>query len=163
MPKALDLTGVRFGKLTALKYVGVRNKVISVWLCKCDCGREKEVRLCHLRSGMTVSCGCKVTTHGMKYHPIYAVWTSMRQRCENSRHKFFHRYGGRGISVCHRWAKFENFRDDMFPTYKKGLTLDRTNNDGNYEPSNCKWVTPKEQCNNRDNSRMYLNFTKNTP
>jgi len=87
--------------------------------------------------------------HGMSKHPIYLVWDSMRRRCQDSNRKDYADYGGRGIKVCERWQDSANFIEDMLPTWKPGLTLDRINNDGNYEPGNCRWVTMTEQLSNR--------------
>lgn len=88
------------------------------------------------------------TKHGMRHTRFYEVWKGMKNRCSNKSHRWYKNYGGRGIKVCKRWMTFENFRDDMFLSYSPGLTLDRINNDGNYEPSNCKWITRKKQMNN---------------
>ena len=89
-------------------------------------------------------------THGMESHPIYTAWCGMKRRCSNPNEKYYHCYGGRGIKVCERWQNsFENFRDDMLPTWMPRLSLDRINNDGDYEPSNCRWSTRKQQAQNR--------------
>lgn len=88
-------------------------------------------------------------THGLTTHPIWRAWAAMRQRCQNPRHFAFARYGGRGIEVCDRWESFENFRDDMLPTWERGLSLDRIDNDGDYASENCRWATAKQQANNR--------------
>lgn len=82
-------------------------------------------------------------------HPFYASWVMMKVRCKNASHERFKHYGGRGITVCERWLKFENFKEDMFPSYKEGLQLDRIDVNGNYEPSNCRWVTPSQNMKNR--------------
>lgn len=88
-------------------------------------------------------------THGMYGHPVYAAWANMKYRCLNPNAQFYHHYGGRGITVCDRWLVFENFRDDMLPTWQKGLSLERTDNDEGYSPENCQWTTMKWQARNR--------------
>ena len=87
--------------------------------------------------------------HGMRKHPIYRAWSSMKSRCRDSKHKSYRNYGGRGIEVCERWQTFLNFKEDMFSTWEPGLTLDRIDNDGNYAPGNCRWTTYLEQNKNR--------------
>jgi len=162
-----DRTGQRFGFLIA---VGPSHSDGKKWLwtAKCDCGVltigtptewDKAVR-----RGQRPSCGCMTRatiakarqTHGMTKHPAYAVWRSMLDRCRLPSHKAWKNYGGRGIVVCDRWQKsFENFWADMGPTYSRGVELDRINNDGNYEPGNCRWATYAEQNRNlRSNVRV---------
>jgi len=158
---AADLTGQRFGKLIAEKPDGKDAQGRIFWICACDCGKSKRVRSSHLRAGSVQSCGCdrykkvaeKVTSHGHssggKVSPIYTSWAQMHARCSNPNHNRFHRYGGRGIKVCDQWADFACFLIDMGLSWAPGLSIDRINNDGNYEPTNCKWSTPKEQAANR--------------
>lgn len=163
MPIALDITNQRFNCLVAL--CRVPNKGTRVyWKFKCDCGNIKDILSYNVTSGHTLSCGCvnkilhsTITQgnklnlkHGMTKSKIYNVWSSMKKRCLNPKHKAFKDYGGRGIAVCIRWLEsFENFLEDMGDVPFIGAQLDRINNDGNYEPSNCRWVTSKENCNNR--------------
>jgi hypothetical protein len=156
MPQMIDLAGRKFGQLTAIRYSGSRESKVW-WLCKCDCGTEKEIRAGSLMAGLSNSCGCllpRITakrnlTHGMSYSPEYAIWSSMRDRCRNKQNAHYKYYGGRGISVCERWAEnFEAFYQDMGPR-PQSLTLDRINNDGNYEPGNCRWATRSQQSANR--------------
>ena len=153
MAKAIDLTGQRFGRLIAVEPTEERiSHRCVVWRCLCDCGRECFVSSLNLRQGHTKSCGCFAldvrTSHGRAATGEYKSWHGMIDRCENSKHPKFARYGGRGIFACKRWHVFENFFKDMGPR-PKGTSIDRINNDGNYEPGNCKWSTPTEQNNNR--------------
>jgi hypothetical protein len=163
----LDLKGKKFGRLTVLRIAKLANHYFW-WWCKCECGNIKSIRGSRIACGNTKSCGCirreksrihctqlgksnftHGATRGGKWTREYLTWFSMRQRCENPNHTKYLYYGGRGISVCERWQKFENFLMDMGPK-PKGLTLDRhPNNDGNYEPGNCRWATWSEQMKNR--------------
>ena len=152
--KRIDLTGQRFGRLAAIAYVG------RSWLCKCDCGSETVILTSSLRSGRTQSCGClkreklreKLTTHGCSGMKAYSSWVDMKDRCLNHHNSDYKNYGGRGIQVCKRWLKFENFLENMGER-PKSLTLDRINNDGNYEPGNCRWATQTEQNRNSRHNR----------
>lgn len=119
---------------------------------RCVCGAVKSVHYECLRSGATRSCGCqtrsKSRTHGQSRTTEYITWQQMRQRCENPKNDRYADYGGRGIRVCKRWARFANFIADM-GRKPRGASLDRRNNDGDYKPSNCRWATAKQQANNR--------------
>ena len=164
MGKKLDLRGQTFGKLTVLRENGrdKHNKVL--WLCRCECGNEVTVRGGHLRNENTTSCGCyrrervveTSTTHGMCKTRIYSVWKSMLNR--GGVHKGVDEetkrlYQDRGITVCDEWLVFENFRDwALSHGYSDDLEIDRRDNDKGYCPENCRWVTPKENINNRRNT-----------
>ena len=117
---------------------------------QCDCGRIGKLRGATLRMGIALMCGkcAKNDTHGLSSHPLYRGWSAMKQRCINPSNSSYRIYGARGIKVCDRWQKFENFLEDMGER-PKGLQLDRIDIDGNYEPSNCRWVTPLDNANNR--------------
>lgn len=149
--------GDKYNRLTAIRKHHNDSKNVY-WLFKCDCGNKKVLRKAHVISNSTKSCGCLrkelnkefggIVTHGKSGTSIYTIWQLMKERCFNKKRKEYDNYGGRGISVCKRWLKFENFYEDMGDR-PNNLTLDRIDNDGNYEPNNCKWSTRKEQQNNR--------------
>ncbi len=157
MPKFRDLTGDKFGRWTVIKWE-YKKYAEQFWLCKCECGVEKIVIGGTLKTGKSKSCGCysaDVTrTHGMEGTIIYNTWAQMLARCRNVKHKEYKNYGMRGISVCDSWLNFKNFYADMGDK-PDGMSLDRINNDGNYEQSNCKWSTQKEQIRNRRVSPIY--------
>jgi hypothetical protein len=157
---ARQILGARFGMLVPERRIpGAKNKE-AVWVCRCDCGKEHLVATGNFVRGHAWSCGCtpspnrvaSATKHGHNKggarSPTYYSWSAMRDRCLLTTHAHYDSYGGRGISICDRWRKFENFLADMGER-PEGKTLDRINNDGNYEPSNCRWATAKEQRANR--------------
>jgi len=154
MPAPVDLTGRRFGKLVVLK-LGARRNEARVWICLCDCNTTTSVIGRNLGNGHTRSCGCARVHHG-EYagdslpSPELAAWRAMIARCSNPKNRVWHNYGGRGIRVCDRWSgSFKNFLSDMGRRPSDRHSIDRVNNDGNYEPSNCRWALAVEQSNNR--------------
>lgn len=158
MGKVMDITGQHFGRLIAIKRVDNDYYGNSQWQCECDCGRLKVIAGGNLIGGRTKSCGCfgvecsikNNTTHGMRKSSEYSSWWSMIARCRYKSHNRYYRYGGRGIKVCDRWMKFENFYADMGPKPSQEHSIDRfPNNNGNYEPSNCRWATHIQQANNK--------------
>jgi hypothetical protein len=151
-----SLVGKRFGRWTVLGEHPERRRGRH-WLCRCDCGTERTVRENNLRYGSSKSCGCCVarernTRHGQSYSRVYSIWIALRQRCSNPESTNYANYGGRGITVCERWLAFENFYADMGDP-PPGLSIDRIDNDGNYEPGNCQWATASEQLRNRRPSK----------
>lgn len=163
--KLIDLTGQRFGRLLVIKKCGRKGRSVA-WLCRCDCGSEKIMKGCALLRGVQ-SCGClrkdklleRISRHGLCGQRIYGIWAGMLQRCSNQKQRNYSRYGGRGITVCDEWRQdFEAFYNwAMAHGYKDGLTIDRIDNDKGYYPDNCRWITMKNQANNRHNNH-YLEF-----
>lgn len=158
--------GTRYGRLVVIGIVDVGGGRNSV-RCKCDCGNLKLVYPTSLRSGDTKSCGClkgkvpRVDGHGMVGTQEYRAWSHMKSRCLNPKDGSYQYYGARGISVCERWFDFRNFFRDMGRAPTSNHSLDRIDNDGNYEPGNCRWATIKEQRRNkRDNRILTINGKK---
>jgi hypothetical protein len=161
--KALDLKGNRYGRLVVQKRVGSTSNGKSLWECRCACGNTVEIIGSHLTTGNTVSCGCVRRertgelnqTHRLSKHPLYEVWCGMKARCYQENHVAFGRYGGKGVRVCKEWLSFENFyKWSISNGYSKGLTIDRIDSDGDYEPNNCRWTTYLQQ--GRNTSRNHL-------
>jgi hypothetical protein len=152
---AKDITGQKYGMLTALfmsrKERRPNGDSCRLWKCKCDCGNEIEVPVGALTSGNTKTCGCtsKAKTHGMGNSRIYQIWADMKVRCDNPDNQSYHYYGGKGVSYDPAWSKFENFYEEMKDGYSEELTLDRIDHCGNYEKSNCRWLSKTAQSRNR--------------
>lgn len=150
--RAEDLTGKQFGDLLVLNRTENSTNRKAQWLCKCKCGAETIVRSDHLKSGATKSCGCdKNIKHGLSKTRLYYIWNGMRQRCNSPQHKDYPNYGAKGISVCEAWRNdFMAFREWALSNgYADNLTIDRIDGNGNYEPSNCRWVSSQKQAINR--------------
>ena len=175
MGKLIDLTGQRFGRWVAIARGKNRGKRVY-WVCECDCGFRKSVRTDHLNGGHSRSCGClntelfvaRSTTHNLRSHPAYRVHLNMKYRCEKNFVNQYNDYGGRGITVCDEWLDkndgVKNFIEWAESNgYEDGLEIDRIDNDGNYEPSNCRFVTHRENSLNRrvnkNNTSGYVGVT----
>lgn len=178
MKKYRDISGRRYGKLVVKEYHSTDKNRNALFLCDCDCGNTAIVAGTRLVSGHTQSCGClqKETArtelkkfnqsdrhitdghliHGENKTPLHNVWVGMRKRCNNQSYEHYGRYGGRGIKVCAEWySSYLAFKSWALANgYVEGLEIDRIDNDGNYEPSNCKWSTRTEQVRNRSNTRF---------
>jgi hypothetical protein len=175
MSKPINMIGEKYGKLTVIslcteKTSGGRR----LWLCQCECGNYKKATRSHLQNGNTTSCGCvrkakdkklgkKLHRHGLYGKRIYTIWQQMKDRCYNKNNKDYTRYGGRGITVCDEWKTDAKAFSDWANAngYSDNLTLDRIDVNGNYEPSNCRWATIKQQDRNRTNT-IYITFNGET-
>lgn len=172
-PIITNPNGAKYGRLLILREIepviypyGSYKRVE----CICDCGNTVKVRLSKVLTGLTKSCGCikreklvsRNQKHGGRKDVLYVVWSGMKQRCNYNKYHAYHRYGGRGIKISTDWLDYSSFRRDMEKSYRAGLTLDRINNDGDYCKENCRWVSPKEQANNRSKKHVERKLLKST-
>lgn len=161
MSVAKDLTGQRFYRWMVICQSEERQCKSIMWICRCDCGTERIVNGANLRRGLTKSCGChnkemaathckNMAKHNMHNSRLYHIWNGMKRRCQNQNAANYKNYGGRGISVCDEWQSFEPFCEWALANgYGDELSIDRIDVNGNYEPSNCRWATWKEQASNK--------------
>lgn len=175
-PLVVDITNKSFGKLVVIKRVGNDKQGNAQWLCQCDCGNQKVVRGRALRTKRTVSCGCFLlqsskerminlcTKHGYSGSKLYKVYYGMLRRCDNPKEKGYHNYGGRGITICQEWREsVESFVEWALSVgYEDGLQIDRKNNDGNYEPGNCRFIAAIDNCQNTRKCVQIKAFNKTT-
>lgn len=161
MSKFINLTGHKFGKLTVMEVDGLATNKTYMWKCLCECGKEIITRGTILRNGTSKSCGCG-NNEGLHHTRIFKIWQGIKQRCTNSNYDKYDNYGGRGISICNEWLDFMVFyRWSNENGYTNKLTIDRKNVNGNYEPSNCRWITNKEQQHNKRNNHI-ITFNNKT-
>ncbi len=165
MPAIINLVGQRFGKLAVVRFVGLNKYRYALWECRCDCGESVLIPSGKLRTGNSKSCGClkreATRTHGQSRcnegqgTPEYETWRSMLARGRGTNKRGRHNYAERGITVCQRWIdSFEDFLIDMGPKPSPNHSIDRIDNNGNYEPGNCRWATKKQQDRNRRTNRL---------
>jgi len=165
--KYKDITGFKFGRLTVVEIASTRKNAKKIdWVCECDCGNKTIATGTELRIGNVRSCGClssdlsreRATKHGACATKEYHAYRSMKDRCYRVSHEYYSKYGAKGVSVCSEWLEsFDNFLNDMGKAPSKEHSLDRIDNDGNYEPSNCRWATKQEQSVNRSNT-VWIEF-----
>lgn len=164
-PKVEDISGQRFGRLTAIRYAGKSKGKQTLWECRCDCRKTVIVHQQNLKSGHTSSCGCynsevasrALKTHGLSGTRLYTIWHDMIYRCYNDNHRSHKDYGGKGIIVCKEWKDdFETFRNWALQNgYKDNLSIDRIDSDKNYCPENCRWATDIQQANNTSRNLVF--------
>jgi hypothetical protein len=159
--RLIDLTGKVFGRLTVIELSDMKGPNSEpIWRCLCSCGKVATVRGISLKTGNTRSCGClrrdvltslnkSAATHGRTRTPEFNIWCGIKKRCLNPKDKDYPNYGGRGVTICERWLRFENFLKDMGERPRPSLSIERRNNGGDYEPSNCYWATRSQQAINR--------------
>ena len=165
MTPRLDLTGMNINGLTFVKRTNEKAGSTYKWVVECYCGVKFITNPTSVKLNKTLSCGCSRKKHGDSTTRLYGIWNGMRHRCLDKKHISYHRYGGRGIKVCEEWDKsYENFKEWAINNgYQEELSIDRIDNDKDYSPSNCKWSSIKEQCNNRENNnRLTFNGVSKT-
>jgi len=169
MKKFMDLTGKSFERLEVIaRAKNPYGNSNTVWLCRCTCGSELIVSGSNLRSGNSKSCGCLKIESAVRSHTkhsgygsrLYRTWSGIKTRCSNENRDDYRNYGGRGITICEEWSdSFEKFREwSIANGYDETLTIDRKDNNGNYEPDNCQWVTFTVNCNNKRNNHLGTAF-----
>lgn len=169
--KIINLQGKKFGRLTVIRQTGVDQRGEKIWHCRCECGKESDVLSSNLRSGHTLSCGCyrdeqakeANIKHGLARTKIYTIWIAIKRRCYSKKCADYPDYGGRGIQVCDEWKNdfISFYKWAVSSGYSEGLSIDRIDNDGNYEPNNCRWATLTEQANNKRNN-CYITYRGQT-
>lgn len=166
-PRFQNLTGKKFSRLKVISYDGRLKPGIHLWKCRCQCGTIKIIRGGDLRLRQTRSCGClkleQSRVHGASSKKSFSTWKAMMNRCYSNRNRFYHRYGGRGIIVCQRWHNPNHFLSDMGDRPSPKHSIDRINNDGNYEPGNCRWATVSQQQRNKVNTLLIEYEGRKTP
>lgn len=164
MKRGSNYIGQKYGRLVILDYYAGTHTIQPKIRVQCECGTVKVTWLNAVTRGSSTSCGCyrneqsskAATKHGGRHTPEYAVWCTMKARCSNPNNEKYMSYGGRGIEVCKRWAdNFQNFIDDMGKRPSKRHSIERKDNNGNYEPSNCEWALPAQQMKNQRRSKLY--------
>lgn len=161
----INIQGEKYGRLLVIDYTRKSTTGNAMWMCRCECGNSKEVASGHLRSGHTTSCGCRQkerageanTTHGLRKDPLYETWASIKRRCYNKNVNSYNDYGGRGIKMCNDWKNnfVAFFTWAKSSNYKKGLSIERIDVNGNYCPENCTWIPRCEQSKNTRKSVVY--------
>lgn len=165
----IDMTGQKIGRWTVIERDMTLSSSRAYWICECECGNIKSVMGKYLRNKQSKSCGClkeeklKINglKHNMRHTRFYSIWANMKSRCTNQNSEAYKDYGQRGIKICDRWNEFNNFYKDMYSSYQDALQynenimIDRIDNDGDYEPDNCRWASIIEQNNNKRNNRLY--------
>ena len=166
MGKLIDLTGSKFGRLTVICRDGSTSQGKPLWRCRCICGKETLVPTMDLKTGNTRSCGCykidRLTKHRDCRKKLYVMWQHMKQRCFDTNDSSYQWYGGRGITVCDAWINsYSAFKDfALTHGYKEGLSIERIDVNGNYEPTNVRFISIHEQAKNKTNSVLYLGITQ---
>lgn len=159
MGKVRDIKGQKFNRLTAIEYIGLNKNNKALWKCQCECGNEVTVISAHLINGNTKSCGCynmdkimeRNTTHGGRETRLYNIWCAMKERCYTKTFRLYKWYGAKGVTICDEWRNdFAAFREWAINNgYEETLTIERNEISKGYEPSNCRWITRKEQARNK--------------